>query len=70
MAVTAGGKRQVEELRSGTSYLSQNELVLHFGLGSAARVEKVEIRWPSGATQILTNLAADQVVRIREAAGR
>ena len=70
VAVTAGGKRQVEELRSGTSYLSQNELVLHFGLGSAARVEKVEIRWPSGATQILTNLAADQVVRIREAAGR
>jgi hypothetical protein len=65
--VTAGGKSQVEELRSGTSYLSQNELVLHFGLGAATRAEKVEIRWPSGRKQLLNDVAANQTLTVKEA---
>ncbi len=67
VSVTAGGKRQVDELRSGTSYLSQNELVVHFGLGPATRAEKVEIRWPSGIVQTLSDVPADRILQVTEA---
>jgi hypothetical protein len=66
VTVTAGGRRQAEEVRSGTSYCSQNELVLHFGLGGAARADSVEIRWPSGARQTLAGVPAGKTHRIRE----
>jgi hypothetical protein len=66
VTVTAGGKKQVEEVRSGTSYLSQNELTLHFGLGAATKAEKVEIRWPSGKVQVLTGVQADQTLAVKE----
>jgi len=68
VTVTAGGKKQVEEVRSGTSYLSQNELTLHFGLGAATKAEKVEIRWPSGKVQVLTGVQADQTLAVKEPA--
>ena len=46
VTVIAGGKRQVKEVRSGSSYMSQNDMRLHFGLGAATRVDGVEVRWP------------------------
>jgi hypothetical protein len=49
--VISGKVTQVEEVRSGGSYLSQNDLRLHFGLGAAAGIDSVEIRWPSGAVE-------------------
>ena len=64
--VTAGGFVQTAEVRSGGSYLSQSDLRLHFGLGGAARVDKVEIAWPGGGRQTETALAADRIVTIRE----
>ncbi len=64
--VTAGELVQTAEVSSGGSYLSQSDLTLHFGLGAAAKVDKVEIRWPGGATQVETGLAADRVEKIRE----
>ena len=64
--VTAGNLVQTAEVRSGGSYLSQNDLRLHFGLGLAAKVDKVEIMWPAGGTQIETALTADRIVTIRE----
>jgi hypothetical protein len=64
--VTAGGVVQTEEVRSGGSYLSQSDLRLHFGLGSAAKVDKVEIDWPSGGKQIESALPADRIHAIRE----
>lgn len=64
--VRAGGRRQVDEVRSGSSYLSQSDLQLHFGLGGATQVDQVEIRWPSGDIQRLANLPADQVVLVRQ----
>jgi enediyne biosynthesis protein E4 len=64
--VTARGRTQTQEVRSGGSYLSQNDLRLHFGLGSAARVDAIEIRWPNGTVQRETGLAADRVVEIEE----
>ena len=68
VAVTAGGRTRMDEVRSGTSYCSQNELVLHFGLGEARKADKVEIRWPSGGIQSLTDVPANQVLTVREAA--
>jgi hypothetical protein len=56
-------------LRSGSSYLSASELVLTFGLGSATRADVVEVHWPSGAVDRLTNINADQIITVREGSG-
>jgi len=64
--LTAGGRTQVDEVRSGGSYLSQNDLRLHFGLAAIQQVERLEINWPSGKHQVLDHLAADQIVSIEE----
>jgi hypothetical protein len=64
--VTAGALVQTAEVRSGGSYLSQSDLRLHFGLGGASKVDKVEIAWPGGGTQIETALPADRIIAIRE----
>jgi hypothetical protein len=67
--VVAGALSQVDEVRSGGSYLSQNDLRLHFGLGSANKVDRLEIRWPSGATQTVQNLASDRFYIVKEGEG-
>ena len=67
--VTAGSDTQSQMLRSGSSYLSSSELVLTFGLASHTQAETVEIRWPSGQADRLTNVAADQIVAVKEGAG-
>jgi hypothetical protein len=64
--VTAGGQTQAQTLRSGSSYLSQNELVITAGLGQSQKADVVEIRWPSGEVDRLTNVAADQNVTVQE----
>jgi enediyne biosynthesis protein E4 len=69
LVVTAGGRRQVVEIRSGGSYVSHNDLRAHVGLGSASRLERVEIRWPSGATEVVSGLAADRFYVAREGQG-
>jgi hypothetical protein len=60
---------QIDEVRSGGSYYSQNDLRLHFGLGKVERVKTIEVRWPSGAVDILNDVAAGQVIHIREGVG-
>jgi hypothetical protein len=65
--VIASGHAQYGEVRSGGSYLSQNDLRLHFGLGEANVLERIEIAWPSGAHQVLRDQAADQILTIKEA---
>jgi hypothetical protein len=67
--VSAGDTVQMDEVRSGGSYLSQHDLRLHFGLGSSNRADRVEILWPSGKTEILTNLAADHFYSVQEGKG-
>ena len=69
MKVTSGGHSQIDEVRSGASYYSQNDLRLHFGLGSTVRVDALEIRWPDGKTETLRGVLADRVVRIDEGKG-
>jgi hypothetical protein len=60
---------QKQMLRSGSSYLSASELVLTFGLGSSAKADAIEVRWPSGVVDHLSNINADQIVTVREGTG-
>ncbi|MGB6159237.1 MAG: CRTAC1 family protein [Acidobacteriaceae bacterium] len=69
VSVKSAGTSQKQMLRSGSSYLSSSELVLTFGLGSSTKADVVEVHWPSGAVDHLTNINADQIVTIREGAG-
>lgn len=64
--LTAGSRTQYDEVRSGGSYLSQNDLRLHFGIGEARRADRIEILWPSGQRQVLRDVSADRVLRIEE----
>jgi hypothetical protein len=59
----------VDEVRSGSSYDSNNDMRVHFGLGSAAKIEWVEVRWPSGLTERYTNLTVDQTHTLKEGLG-
>jgi hypothetical protein len=67
--VVAGDLVQTDEVRSSGSYLSQHDLRLHFGLAQHGHADKVEIRWPSGAAETLTNLEADRFYCVKEGAG-
>jgi hypothetical protein len=67
--VKAGSLVQFDEVRGGASYLSQNDLRLHFGLGANDTMSEVSIRWPNGETETLRNLAADFIYTITEGAG-
>jgi hypothetical protein len=64
--IDAGGRTQIGEVRSGASYLSHNDMRVHFGLGDAERVDQIRIRWPNGQTETLDGMDADQYVTIRE----
>ena len=60
---------QIDEVRSGGSYISQNDLRIHFGLGKAERVEVLEIHWPSGQVDKLKDIAANQLIFVKEGEG-
>jgi hypothetical protein len=62
LTVEAGGQRQTREIKAGLSYLGGNDLRVHFGLGPRRLVESLEIRWPDGSVERLTNVRADQVL--------
>lgn len=64
--VTAGGKVQTSQKRSTTGYLSQNDPRMHFGLGKNEIAEKIEIKWPSGKSQVLEHINSGQVLIIKE----
>ncbi len=66
VTVSAGGLVQFDEKKSGTSYLSQEDPRLHFGLGQAGRVDEVTIRWPSGIIQRLKDIKVNQILKVVE----
>jgi len=68
--VVTDGKTQIDEVRSGGSYYSQNDMRVHFGLGKATKAQTIEARWPSGVVDTLNDVAAGQVVFIKEGAGQ
>jgi enediyne biosynthesis protein E4 len=60
---------QIDEVRSGGSYISQNDLRVHFGLGKAEKVEMLEIRWPSGQIDTLKDVKPNQLIYVKEGEG-
>ena len=60
---------QIDEVRSGGSYISQNDLRIHFGIGKAEKVDVLEIHWPSGQADTLRDLQANQLIYVKEGEG-
>jgi enediyne biosynthesis protein E4 len=67
--VSAGSKSWVQEVRSGSSYLSSSDLRLHFGIGAAIKIDKVEIEWPSGRKESFSPPPVDRIVSFKEGTG-
>jgi hypothetical protein len=65
----SSGRVQVDEVRGGGSYISQNDLRVHFGLAEAAKVDRVEVRWPNGLLEEWRDLAVDRIVTLKEGSG-
>jgi hypothetical protein len=65
----AGSRLFVNEVRSGSSYDSNSDMRVHFGLGSASKLDSVEVRWPSGLTEKFGNLAVDTIHTLKEGTG-
>ena len=61
--------QQIEEVRSGGGYFSQNDLRVHFGLGKAEKIESLEIRWPSGQVDMLEDVKPNEVIYVKEGEG-
>ncbi|HZM96861.1 MAG TPA: CRTAC1 family protein [Vicinamibacterales bacterium] len=69
LVATVGAKRLVREVRAGSSYLGQNDVRIHFGMGRAAAADRLEIRWPSGRIDVLKAIASQQDVTVAEGEG-
>jgi len=68
--VVAGDLIQVDEVRSGDSYISQSDLRLHFGLEKRTKVDLIEVRWPSGLVEKITGVGVNRIVTIKEGQGK
>jgi hypothetical protein len=64
--VEAGGRKQIAELVGGGSYFSQNSMTLHFGLGKFEKIDKIEVRWPTGETQTWPGVEANRTISLTE----
>jgi hypothetical protein len=69
ISVKAGARTLVDEVRSGSSYISNNDMRVHFGLGSAKKIERVQVRWPSGLVERFENLPVDAIHTLKEGSG-
>src|SRR6185369_14695007 len=61
--------QQIDEVRSGGSYFSQNDLRVHFGIGKADKIQMLEIRWPSGQVDTLKDVKPNQLIFVKEGEG-
>jgi enediyne biosynthesis protein E4 len=69
ITITVGKRKMTDEVRSGSSYISQNDRRLHFGLGSATKIDAVEVRWPNGLLERFDNLSIDAIHSLKEGSG-
>jgi enediyne biosynthesis protein E4 len=69
LKLTATGFVQVEQAKGGMSYMSASDPRIHFGLGKRMKIESLEITWPSGQVDRLTNVPVDQIIAFKEGAG-
>jgi hypothetical protein len=69
VAVYAGGHRWVQEVRSGSSYLSSSDLRLHFGIQSATQIERIEVLWPDGQGEVFKAAGVNRFISLIEGSG-
>jgi hypothetical protein len=69
ITVKAGSRNFVDEVRSGSSYISNNDMRVHFGLGAATKIEWVQVRWPSGLVERFEGLPVDAIHTLKEGSG-
>jgi hypothetical protein len=69
LKLSVGGKILVREVKAGSSYLAQNDLRVHFGLGKARKADRMEIRWPGGPVEVIENIEANRILTVREGEG-
>lgn len=69
IAVSAGGRIRVDEVRSGSSYLSNSDMRVHFGLGQTNKIDFVQVRWRSGLIERFENLTVNSIHDSKEGAG-
>ena len=69
VTVVSGDRKLVQEVRSGSSFLSQSDLRLHFGLASAEKVDRIEIDWPGGSKEIIADVKSDQFLTVTQSLG-
>ena len=67
--LTAGGTTQVREVKAGSSYLGQNDLRVHAGLGKAAKIDRLDVRWPNGQNEVIEGAAVNQILTVTEGKG-
>ena len=67
--IHADNRTWIDEVRSGSSYDSSNDLRLHFGMGQRSKVDRIEVRWPTGETESFDGSEADRLVTLREGSG-
>ena len=70
LTVKAGKRTLVDEVRSGSSYISQSDLRVHFGLGPTAKLDSVQVRWPSGLVELFNDLSVDAIHTLKEGSGK
>jgi hypothetical protein len=69
VTLTAGGSTQVREVKAGSSYLAQNDLRVHLGAGKATRIDRLEVRWPNGRSEVVDGAMVNQIVTVTEGKG-
>ena len=70
VTVNTASRRQISEVRSGSSYISHSDLRIHFGLGRANVVTSVEVRWPSGLVEQFASATVDAIMTVEEGTGQ
>ena len=65
-----GDHQQIEEVRSGGSFYSQNDLRIHFGLGKVSHIDKLEVHWPSNQVDHFADIPANQILKVVEGSAK
>ena len=69
LKLTVGGRTLRRDVKAGSSYLAQNDLRVHFGMGKSPRADRLEVLWPSGVVDVVVDINANQIITVQEGAG-
>jgi hypothetical protein len=70
ISVKSGARTLVDEVRSGSSYSSNNDMRVHFGLGTVPKIDWIDVRWPSGLVERFEDVSSDRILTLKEGSGK